>query len=404
MSSQLIFDEQSMIDGNIFKFEERLHSHLNKYIENGALLTTYFSIKEDATTVDRGTQDIEELFGNRSPIRYNKIENFPVYGFGQLNVENTDELQIEDFNVDGECIIIPSTIVPKQYDCFIINHLKMKALFIVTAVQYDSMKVDGTYKIHYHLQSTSDDTIKNVESHTVETYNTDLNAIGSNINPIIKQDDFILRSKIKSMIIKMIESYKALFYNERHNCFLFHNTNDGLDYFDLCGNEFIAKHNIMNYENSTNVIMLHNKIKDPQMPFFYNNSVYNWIELGAPERLIQKFHYILNYAEGYPYSSFARWGDGDIQIMQPLSLQQVGINVENSFFDETQIKSFMSNDIPDASEYDKLIWKYIHNTNIPINEISLYTADALLSSIRNIDVYLYTPIIIYIIRKILMMN
>lgn len=405
---QLIFNEESMINGNIFKFEQRLQSHVNKYIENGAILTEYYSQRENATTVDRGTKTIDELFGSHSPLRFNKIENFPLYGFNQTNPENTDENQIEDINVEGDCIILPSTIVPKPMDFFKINHLKMNAIFEVTSVIYDSMKVEGYYKIHYRLQSTSDETISNLLKQTVETYHTDLNAIGSDINPIIQKDDFVLRSDIHQMINTMIKSYRSLFYNEKHNCFLYHDRQTGYDYFDLCGNEFMAKHGIMNYENSSNVIMLHNKVNERQLSYFYNNSIYNWLEIGAPQKLIQKFYYILNFASGYPDSSFTRWGDGDdIQVIQPIALHDVGIlNQDHTFFDDIQFQSFLDKDHePSASEFDKLIWKFIHKSNsLNINDISLNTADVLLSSVKEIDVFLYTPIIIYIIRHILSMN
>ena len=134
--SNLIFDESTMLDGNIFKFEERLHSQVNKYIENGAILTTYFSQDENSSTVDRGLKDIDSLFGKNSPLRYSEINNFPLYGFGQSNPNNSDEQQIEDINVEGECIILPTTIVPKPMDFFIVKHLKMLALLYIELFLY----------------------------------------------------------------------------------------------------------------------------------------------------------------------------------------------------------------------------------------------------------------------------
>lgn len=404
--NQLIFDEKTMLDGNLFQFENRLKNSVNRYTENGMLLTTYFSIYEDKTTVDRGIQDIEELFGKRSPIRLNKIENFPINAFNGLNVQNVEENNIEDFSVTGDFTIIPGLIVPKQNDVFFINHLKMKAIFIVTGITYDSMKVDGNYKVTYRLHSTSESIIKNIEDRVIDIFYTDLNAIGTDVNPIIKKDNFILKEKINKMVLTMIDSYKALFYNKKHNCFLFYDQKSGSTIFDMCGNEFMAKHGIMNYPNSTEVICLHSKIRDIQSHNYYVNSVYNWIEMDAPERLISKFPYIKNLAEGFPESSFNLWGEGDIEIMIPLSTLQDGINIKNYFFDEDQINSFMDKDNePTASEYDKLIWKFIHKPNsINISDISLYTADPLISSVKHIDLYLYTPIIIYIIRKILSTN
>ena len=215
-----VFDEQTFLDQNLFKFESRLKSSTSRFIAEGAVLTTYFNLAENRTTVDRGLQTIDQLFGKNSPLRFNKVKNFPLYSFAQMNPTNDDSAQVEDIGADGECVLLPCTVVPHQNDFFILNHLKMKALFRVTEVQFDSMKVNGYYKIKYHLYSNSDETIAQLEKQTVNTYNTDLNAIGTEVNPIIKEDDFVLRSKIRQLVVKMIESYKALFYNSRHNCFL----------------------------------------------------------------------------------------------------------------------------------------------------------------------------------------
>ena len=406
MVGQLIFNEDSYINDNIFKFEQRLNSPVNKYIENGAILSTFFTQHENASTVDRGIQDIDQLFGNKSPLRYNKIINFPLYGFGQANPDNTDEMQIEDINVEGDCTILPSTIVPKQSDFFQINHLKMTALFQVTSVNYDSMKPNGYYKIHYRLISTSDETIRGLQNQVVATYHTDLNAIGTDTNPIIREDDFHYRRQVQKMVNQMITSYRALYYNKKHNCFLYHHPEMGLDWFDMCGNEFMAKYSIMNMENSGNVIVLHDKLQESQMALYYSNSVYNWIELGAPARMIRRFFFNLIYAEGYPYSSFARWEEGDIQIMQPLANQQEKINYQKYFFfDDTTLNALLDEHHEPINEYEKLIWKFMYKPNqLTIKDVSLYTADALINSVRHLDTFLYTPIIIYIIRTILGMN
>lgn len=402
--SGLVFSEENLIRGNVFKFEERLHSPLNKYVENGAILTTYFSQDENISTVDRGTGDIDKLFGKHSPFRWHKINNVPLYGFGQANPENTEENNIEDISIEGECQIIPDTVAPKQYDLFIINHLQMVHLFVVTAVHYDSMKPDGYYKINYRLWSTAQETIDKVEAQCLDTSYMDLRAIGTSTNPVVKEEDYLYRTRVEKMVDAMIDAYRGLYYNDRHNCFLYTNPSDGLRWFDLCGNEFMARYSIINHQDSTKVIVLHDKIQDNQMAVYNNNSVYNWLELGAPERLLQRFYFILHDASAYPLSSFELWGDGDVQIMQPISIRHAKINNQQySFFDTDQLNAFLDKTKePESSEYDKLIWRYIHKGNdIGVKDVSLYTGDALLNSIRHMDTFLYTPMIIYIIRQIL---
>jgi len=404
--AELIFSEENMINGNIFKFEQRLQSHMNKYIENGAILTTYYSQVQSSTTVDRGLQDIDQLFGKKSPVRYHKIKNLPLYGFGQAIPENTDEQQVEDINIEGMCQIIPNTITPRQSDFFEVNHLSMTALFQVTAIDYDTMKPDGFYKIHYRLISTSEDTIAEIQNQVIETYSTELNAIGSNINPIIREDEFHYRNQVRQLVNQMITNYRAMYYNDKHNCFLYHHPEMGLDWFDMCGNEFIAKFSLMNSENSGRVIVLHDKLQEKQKLWYYTNSVYNWIELGAPTRMVRRFFFDLIYADGYPYSSFARWGEGDIQVMQPFANQQEDINNQRySFFDDTTLNALMDDKHEPLGEYEKLLWKYMHKPNqLSLKDVPLTIADTLINSVRHIDTFLYTPIVIFIIRRILGMN
>ena len=67
------------------------------------------------------------------------------------------------------------------------------------------------------------------------------------------------------MVNQMISSYRALFYNERHNCFLYHDPETGMDLFDMCGNEFMSIYSVMNMRNSTKVIVLTDKVRDHRM-------------------------------------------------------------------------------------------------------------------------------------------
>lgn len=400
----LVFDEKTFLDQNLFKYENRLRASTSRFVAEGAVLTSYYSLAENRTTVDKGLQNIDQLFGHNSPLRFNKIKNFPIYGFGAQNPSNEDTLQIEDITVEGECIILPASIVPHQNDFFILNHLSMVALFRVTEVQYDSMKKEGYYKIKYHMYSNSRETIGLLEKQTINTFNTDLNAIGTEVNPVIKEDDFVLRGRIKQILIKMIEGYKALFYNERHNCFLFCDPELGVRLYDFCGSEFMFKHNLMNSVNSSNVIILSDKLNDSQLPIYYNNSVYNWLELGAPLEYLSPFYFNLNYGSNYMISSFAQWSEYDIRVMIPV--KSTGENIPKwslSFFDKKQLNCFFGSVEP-VSEFEKLIYRFIHKKDITLRDIPLNIADSLILSVNKRDVFFYVPVVIYIINTILRMN
>lgn len=405
--AEFIFDQKALINGNIFKFEDRFHTKLNRFSNNGSILVDYYSQNDNSITVDRGIQNIDQLFGRNSPLRYNKIIDLPINGLTSANPENTDEIQVEDINVDGDCIMLPSTVVPKTMDFFIVKHLKMCALFEVTDVSYDSMKVDGFYKLRYHLHSTSQATVERLEHQVVKVYHTDLNEIGGTRDAVMLEDDFIYREKVISMMNHMIQTYRAMFYNARHNCFLYHDRETGLPWFDMCGNEFIAKYSLMNIENSMDVIMLYQKLEDPELPRYYRMSIYNWMEMQCPKSMIERFPFRLTYADKYLYSSFAQWNDGDVQVITPIPTNDANLpnNVIPVYyvFSSEQLDGLLSH-LPPKNEYEKLIWLYMNRTDITIHNVSLDLHNVLTSMIDDRDVYLLTPIIIFIIRQILDMH
>ena len=405
---EMIFDQKALINGNIFKFEDRLHSKLNRFTSNGSVLVDYYSQDDTSITVDRGTQNIDQLFGKNSPLRYNKIIDLPINGLTSATPENTDEIQIEDINVDGDCVILPSTVVPKSMDFFVVKHLKMCALFEVTEVSYDSMKVDGFYKIRYHLHSTSPATLEKLERQLVKTYHTDMNEIGGTRDAVILEDDFIYREKVLCMVNTMIDSYRAMFYNRRHNCFLYHDRSTGLVWFDMCGNEFIAKYGLLNPENSMDVILLHEKIDDPKLPLYYQQSIYRWMEMQAPPELVHRFPFRLVYADKYLYSSFVQWNDGDVQVITPVPIQEAHVaNRTNEIyytFTAEQLNGLLDEHHPPKNQYEALLWNYMYNKHISIHDVSLHLGDVLFNAMDGQDIYLLTPILIYIIREILTMK
>ena len=159
----------------------------------------------------------------------------------------------------------------------------------------------------------------------------------------------------------------------------------------------------MNIPNDYNVIVLNDKLGNTDLPLMYNKSIYSWIELGAPDRLLQKFPYIERNSDVYPYSSFAKWSEL-IQIIVPLAIQEKSYTGIKTLFDDETFSALMDTDNMPYNEYEQLLWKYIHRTDLKLEDIPLTIADTLINSIDRWEVFFYTPIIIYIIREILKLN
>jgi hypothetical protein len=142
----LIYDENALVDSQMYKYDKFLHSRINKYTGSGRTIVTYFSCNDAQTSTSLGMGDAYQILGADSPLRYNRIENMILLGFSPLNPEegNASTTQVRNYNLNGDAFIIPGTVMPRENDFFIVNHLRMNHLMRVTQVMQDGLNTDGS--------------------------------------------------------------------------------------------------------------------------------------------------------------------------------------------------------------------------------------------------------------------
>jgi hypothetical protein len=423
--ANLIYDETSLVQNQMYKYDQFLHSRVNKYTGSGRTLVTYFNLNDANTTDSLGMGTHYQIIGPDSPLRYDEIERMVILGFSPLAPQNeqVSQTQVRDYALNGEGFIIPGTIMPKENDFFIVNHLNMNHLFRVTEVTQDGLNTDGSYRIAYSLHSTNPIDIRNLRKQVVTKNIMDLQTIGgSDLTPVIGKEDYELRSNLIRMVDDMVENYKANYYDHTHNCFLLHL--NGRTLFDVCANMFMARNGVMIRDNANgNVVLNENKIRDYEMDAIYQRSPFKWIERDAPLRYLMPFKYrLVDAASTYPESSFARYG-ADVQVMIPgdawcknpgddVYFPMDVYNILESEMDPREC------DICDCQcckckttcirayklhryDYISLIHDYIHGRLQSIHDLSVYTGDPLFDNAMSQDVFLWTPMIIYIIKQTL---
>lgn len=422
--ANLIYDEQSLVDEQIFKYDKFLHSRINKYTGSGRTLVTYYNIDEQQTTDSLGFDDAYQILGHDSPLRFRKILNLALLGFSPLSPENgtAGQTPVRNYNLNGTAFVIPGTVMPKENDFFIVNHLRMTHLIRVTEVTQDGLNTDGSYQISYSLYSTQISDIDQINKQTVGTYVMDLQTIGAeDLTPVIGKEDYELRSRLIKMIDDMVDNYKANYYDSTHNCFLLHL--NGRTLFDVCGNMFMAKTGIMIRDNAHgNIVLTKNKTKDRDLEFHYQRSPYQWIEREAPLRYLSTFKYRFVKASEYPDSSFAQYG-ADVDVMIPgdpwclnpgedLYFPMEVYNILDAEKDPRECQLCDCRCCKCANtcirryklqryDYVSLIHDYIHGRLRSIQDLSLYTGDQLFDNSMSKEVFLWTPLIVYIIKQTL---
>lgn len=400
MAIQLKVNEKQAVEHNVFMYEERLKSPTVRMVDKTPTFVTYYHINNSETTTDAGFVDVASILGHRSPIRFNKIKEFPLYGLEQIQLQLGDEEQGLDTNYEGECIILPSTIKPLQNDMFIITYLEVPYIFRITSVDYDTIMPDNFYKINFKLDYVGEEYIDKIEAQLEidETSVCLLNNIGTDTECIIKESDLIEIEDIKGMYDRIVDFYIAMFYNERHNVLLAPYKNTRYLY-DPMQTIFVNSHKLFNEKDNFRTLMFTDQTIDNKKNLKYARSVYRYIELRRDE-LLTNFQFSTRPGITVRESSFHRWHDKMIDVLD--IPDYVRDDMDTIFSDDFKTAVFIN--APTNSEYGELIKKYVRRRELKLKDVPRNLDEELLYLNNSIEVFFFTPIVMYITREIVKSN
>ena len=203
------------IDNLVEGAKSRLNNPFYIYGDRKPTIVTYYNINHNASTLDKGTSTLYDDIGQNSSLRFNKIENFHLYGLEKINVN----LDIGEYGleapIEGEALILPNTIVPVPGDMFIINHVIDKPyLFMVTGIGIDTLYTGANfYKISYKLTRTDMDALTSLETvQTIKRFTYKAGNVGTTLTPLIESNQAELIDKIEDNIDTLLNYYMNLFY------------------------------------------------------------------------------------------------------------------------------------------------------------------------------------------------
>lgn len=391
-----LINEEKLVENNIFKYEDRINSQISRFLDKSPIFVTYFHLNVNETTTDGGFKDVEEIIGDRSPLRFQKIENFPIYGLDQIVLALQEFDQGLDTEYNGEAVILPNTIKPLQNDFFMINHVKGSFIFRVNEIQYDSIRPDNFYKIGFKFEYLDETKEEELNNQVEEKYTCILQNIGSEDTCIIREDYKEQLDKLDEMYSDMVNTYKAIFYSERYNCFLGESDSlAGVKLYDPLQTVFFNKHKLLNKKEDYNTLYLSEAFEDNKRKIKYEKSIYRIFER-RDVKLLSEFPYNLISGVTKTDSSFARWVDKSIMICDiPI------INVECTWkMLPKEIVSIFQLNGESQSKYVTLMQRFIRNESLSLYDIPLDLNEELLKLSANEEVFFFTPILLYIIQTI----
>ena len=198
------------------------------YTDKKASECTYYNLHSTMTTLDEATRGNYAELSAESPLRFNKIKNFLVYGITRIDPQlELGDYGLEGSDVTGECIVLPKTIRPFPGDYFKLSILDKSYLFKVTAVNPNTLDTGATlYRCNYVLVSS--DGLKNIEAQVVKTYVFTMSTggmgseNGANLSTGIVDEDVVEKAqKFDSILTAMKDYYIALFYDAKVETFIY---------------------------------------------------------------------------------------------------------------------------------------------------------------------------------------
>lgn len=390
-----LIDEEKVINDNIFIHENRINSQLTRFQDKTPTFVTYYHVNVNESTLDDGFKDIDSIIGKRSPLKFQKIENFPIYGLEAVVLALQDSEQGLDTEYTGDCVILPNTIKPLQNDIFKINHVKGAFLFRVTEVRYDTIRPDNYYQIAFRFEWLDEEKYEAINNQVEENFTCVLQNIGSENNCIIEEDYYEQLKKVDNLFNDMVKTYKVVFYNERYNCFLCETTG-GHKIYDPFQTVFFNKHNILNKQNDYSTIILSEEFTDNKRLLKYEKSIYRCFER-RDVKYLSEFKYHLVEGIGKVDSAFQRWNDKSILIVDLPG--QNDDSAEYSLFNLDIINTFRMNGYTE-SKYIELMQKFIRNETITIYDIPLDLNEELMRLDGSEEVFFFTPILLYIVKTV----
>lgn len=220
----------------------------------------YYNINTTMTTLDEADRSNYGEISAESPIRFNKINNFLLFGINRVepNLEVND-YGLEGSDILGDAIVLPNTIIPYPGDFFILDQLGDSYLFRVTAVNPNTLDTGAIlYRINYALAKS--DNLVNINAQVVKEYNFFVENYGSNFGCLIEESTALVISEIERYTVMLKDYFIQLFYDNKIQSFSY--LRNGLfKVYDSYMIEFMIKNDIL--KGSTDYIYVSQQVYLP---------------------------------------------------------------------------------------------------------------------------------------------
>jgi len=216
-----ILDDQGIIQHQI---QENLTNALEDYsdmLSSAPSYLAYYNKKVSASSQDAHLDVVYQVAGDESPVRFNRIDSFPIYGLEQLTLDLSAGTFGPEAEVSSPALILPGTITPFPDDFIAIEYddagTIVVAMFQVTSVSKSIMNSKRFNQLTIRLSS---ETLAQVEEQKDDELEFSVTDYENNRTPILKSTLAQSLRRCRSFREQMSDLYGTYFYDRSTSSFL----------------------------------------------------------------------------------------------------------------------------------------------------------------------------------------
>lgn len=401
-----IMDVQDFRTDQYENYRERRTSQFIKFLDKDVDFVTYFHINKNLSTTEIGNNNIDSFIGKDSPVRYNQINNLPVYGMPVFDTRNDYDTDNGGLNADsfsGEIILLPNIIEPCEGDCFVLDVFDKKRFFQVDMIEQVVLKSKPHYVLQFHAGIP--DYLPQLKKQVVEEYNAIFDNIGTHDKVVMSTKEYTMRANYIDIYNDLMDYYLHTFFKPKITMFemnVMTNTtcNKVVKYVDKFLTKFMEKNRIIVMDSLTKGCLMldYNALYDGDDYLEYKNTLYWAIENKDLSKFKQTMYIVLKKLES-PFALLTGVTDETYYVSDYLSALEPAECVYNIAYDTSEIiyrykAKDTSTDDTIHSKVMAIITNYFRDSMIMPGYFS-----NLYGEMSTLEEYMYIPIILFIIRE-----
>ena len=351
----------TLIDNPLYQFNDKKPT-----------LCTYYNINKDFSSLDPGSKLQMDNIGSDSPIRYNRIYDLMLYGFNRIELQmNNDDFGLEAEKIEGECYILPNTIIPTEGDYFEVSHIKDSTwLFMVKDVQKDTLdNGSNVYKINYKLEY-----LNNIDIQNKIVYNFRYLDVreGTNIAKIVRCEDYDIAKLMDEKAVMLKGYFQELFYNKKVQTFIYSDLTE-FRVYDPFMIEFLIRNGILDNGEDSYIYVTHQIPTVATFSIDYDKTFFRVFEKNEKDKLLgSNRHASMEEIKAYGTTFagvFENYYKADYNKRPGYAIECFSEELSHKIV-ENRLETDDSNKDRKTLKWQNILIRYFNNTTITIDELN----------------------------------